>query len=122
MVQSFLNHHFGPAISSPSSRQILVCTTVDSASVYKQRRRTESKTWRSAGLREELHIKDARMARTKPRRLPIYPSRHRWSVPATYRSFLPGFHTISYWNQRFREDCLDVRIVRVLMMAKSLRY
>jgi transposase-like protein len=71
-----------------------------------------------AGLREELHIKDGRMARIEPRRRPHYPSQQRlailmlrsargWSLQQTARTFLVTKATIAYWNRRLRESGAD---------------
>ena len=71
-----------------------------------------------AVLREELRIKDARMARIEPRRRPHYPSQQRldilmlrsargWSLQQTARTFLVTKATIAYWNRRLCEAGAD---------------
>ena len=66
-------------------------------------------------LREELRIKDIRLARIEPRKRPHYPARERlailllrstrgWSLEQTARTFLVTQATLAYWNRRLREE------------------
>ena len=69
----------------------------------------------NAQLREEVRIKDARMARIEPRNRPHYPARERlailllrsargWSLEQTAKTFRVTKATIAFWNRRLRED------------------
>jgi putative transposase len=69
-------------------------------------------------LREEVRIKDTRMARTAPQRRPHYPPTERmailelraargWSLAQTARAFLITSATISEWLQRIDEPGLN---------------
>jgi putative transposase len=66
-------------------------------------------------LREELRIKDARLARIDPRRRPFYPPTERmailelkaargWSLAQAARAFLVEPETIAAWMKRIDED------------------
>ena len=66
-------------------------------------------------LREELRIKDARLAKIDPRRRPYYPSAERmailqlkaargWSLAQAARAFLVEPETIAAWLKRIDED------------------
>ena len=75
------------------------------------------------GLREEIRIKDARMARIEPRNRPHYPAQERlailllrsargWSLDQTAKTFLVTKATIAYWNQRLREDGSEALVAK----------
>ena len=66
-------------------------------------------------LREELRIKDVRLAKIDPRRRPYYPPTERmailelkaargWSLAQTARTFLVEPETIAAWGKRVDED------------------
>jgi predicted RNA polymerase sigma factor len=68
-------------------------------------------------LREEIRIKDARIAKIDPRRRPYYPPTERmailelkairgWSLAQTARVFLVEPDTIASWLKRVDEDAL----------------
>lgn len=66
-------------------------------------------------MREEIHIKDARMALIESRKWPHYHAQERlailllrsvrgWSLEQTAKTFLGTKATIPYWSRRLPED------------------
>ena len=75
----------------------------------------------TACLREEIRIKDARMARIDPRRRPQYPPVERmsilqlraarsWSLSQTARAFHVTAATVSTWMRRLEEEGADALV------------
>ena len=96
-----LVYNSGWAADSPSRR------VRDKATINQQATETEL-------LREELRIKDTRMAGIEPRRRPHYPPRERmailemkaarnWSLERTAKAFLVSPMTVSSWMKRIDE-------------------
>ena len=78
-------------------------------------------------LREEIRIKNARMAKIGPRRRPYYPPTERmailelkaaraWSLAQTAKVFLVEPDTIASWLKRIDEDG-DAALVREIRVA-----
>ncbi len=72
-------------------------------------------------LREEIRIKDARMAQVLPQHRPHYPQQERmailqlraarnWSAEQTVRTFLVSGATIAHWMKRLDEEGPDALV------------
>jgi len=107
------------------ARYALGCTrswAVNSVNERVRLKAENQRLWEEVGLlREEIRIKDARMARIAPGRRPYYPPTERmtilelraargWSMAQTARAFLVTSATVASWMKRVDEDGPDALV------------